>query len=209
MAASITPERLTQLAPKIRPELALIYAEALDKALAVAELKTALRVRHFMAQIAHESGLFRSLTESTAYKDPDRLDRLFKNVQGRAHAQRLIAQGPQAIANTIYASKLGNGGPATGDGFRFRGRGFMMITGRSNYRQLAKLTGMPLEEQPELLGDAGPAAEAAARFWEARRINLACDRNDVGAVTALVNGPARLHLAERTALLAKAATIWK
>jgi putative chitinase len=162
-----------------------------------------------MAQIAHESGGFRSLVESTAYKDPVRLDRLFKNVQGRAHAQRLIDQGPQAIANTIYANKLGNGGPASGDGFRFRGRGFMMITGRSNYRQLGALTGMPLEEQPDLLGDAGPAAEAAARFWEARRINLAADRDDVGAVTALVNGPARLHLAERTALLAKAATIWK
>ena len=207
--ATITPERLKLLAPNIRSELALIYAEALEDALKLGDITKPLRVRHFMAQIAHESGGFRSLTESTAYRDPHRLDVLFKNVQGTAHAERLIAEGPQAIANTIYANKLGNGGPATGDGFRFRGRGFMMITGRSNYRDLGKLTGMPLEEQPELLGDAVPAAEAAARFWEARRINLAADRNDVGAVTALVNGPAKLHLAERTALLAKAATIWK
>jgi putative chitinase len=207
--ATVTSERLKQLAPKIRPELALVYAEALEAALSFADLNKPLRIRHFMAQIAHESGSFRSLTESTAYKDPHRLDVLFKNVQGLAHAQRLIADGPQAIANTIYANKLGNGGPASGDGFRFRGRGFMMITGRSNYRQLGKLTGMPLEDEPELLGDAGPAAEAAARFWDARRINLAADKNDVGAVTALVNGPAKLHLAERAALLAKAATIWK
>jgi len=209
MASTVTPERLKLLAPKIRPELALVYAEALEAALKSGELNKPLRVRHFMAQIAHESGGFRALVESTNYKDPARLDALFRNVQGVAHAQRLIAQGPQAIANTIYANKLGNGGPASGDGFRYRGRGFMMITGRSNYRDMAKLTGMPLEAQPQLLGEAGPAAEAAARFWEARRINLAADRDDIDAVTALVNGPAKLHLAERKAYLAKAATIWK
>jgi putative chitinase len=207
--ASITSDRLKQLVPTIRPERALLYAEALEGALEVGELSKPLRIRHFLAQVTHESGGFRALVESTAYTEPVRLDKLFRNVQGVAHAERLIKAGPQAIANTIYAGKLGNGGPASGDGFRYRGRGFMMITGRENYRAMGKLIGMPLEDQPELLGEPGPAAQAAAKFWLARRINLAADADDVDAVTALVNGPAKLHLEERKAWLAKAAKIWK
>lgn len=208
MAAVITPEKLKKLTPDIRADRALIYAEALESVLGTGELSTPRRVRHFMAQIAHESAGFRALVESTNYTDPQRLDELFKNVQGVDHARRLVAQGPQAIGNTIYANKLGNGGPASGDGFRFRGRGFMMITGRANYREIGQLTGLPLEAQPELLGEAGKAAQAAALFWIRRRINLAADADDIDAVTLLVNGAAKLHLKERKDFLTKAKAIW-
>lgn len=204
----VTPETLRRLAPGIRSDRALLYAAALAAALPLGEIDTRLRLQHFMAQIAHESGGFRALAESTAYTDPERLDALFKNVQGREHAERLIAAGPQAIGNTIYAHKLGNGGIESGDGFRYRGRGFMMITGRGNYRDMGRLTGLPLEEQPELLGEPGTAAKVAALFWKARQINLAADADDVEAVTALVNGPAKLHLEERRTWLAVARRIW-
>lgn len=206
--AAVTAELLRRFAPGIPSDRAVLYAPALDEALGMAEIDRPLRIRHFMAQIAHESGGFRALVESTAYRDPVRLDKLFKNVQGVEHARRLIKQGPQAIGNTIYAHKLGNGGVASGDGYRYRGRGFMMITGRANYREMAKVTGLPLEEEPELLGDAGPAAEAAARFWAARRINRAADADDIDAVTALINGTAKLHLKERKDWLAKARPLW-
>lgn len=205
----VTPGTLKGFASAIRADRALLYAEALEAGLPPGELSTPLRVQHFMAQIAHESGGFRALVESTAYTDPVRLDQLFKNVQGVAHAERLIAAGPQAIADTIYAHKLGNGGVGTGDGYRYRGRGFMMVTGRANYRAMAKVTGLPLEEEPDLLGQPGPAAEAAARFWAARKINLAADADEIDAVTVLVNGPAKLHLPERKRWLALARGIWK
>jgi putative chitinase len=205
---AITDANLRALVPSISPGRAIIYADALDESLPLADLSTNRRVRHFMAQITHESGGLRSLVESTAYRDPVRLDRLFRNVQGVEHARRLIAAGPQAIANTIYAFKLGNGGPASGDGFRYRGRGFMMITGRSNYRKMGEATGMPLEQQPELLEEPQAAAKAAVLFWKSRRINLAADRDDLDAVTELVNGPAKLHLAERRDILTAAKRIW-
>src|SRR4051812_42333372 len=107
----ITPEQLKKLVPTIRADRALIYAEALDGIVKLAELTRPVRIRHFLAQVAHESGGFRALVESTSYKDPAYLDHTFKNVQGIEHAKRLIADGPQAIGNTIYAHKLGNGGP--------------------------------------------------------------------------------------------------
>lgn len=208
MSAEITSDKLRQLVPDLPLARALLYADALEAARGIADLKTDLRVAHFMAQIAHESGGLGSLVESTAYTNAVRLDKLFKNVQGVAHAERLIKAGKEAIGNTIYAYKLGNGGPESGDGYRYRGRGFMMITGRSNYKKMGELAGLPLVDNPELLGKAEPAAQAAAYFWKDRKINLAADVDAVTAVTELVNGPAKLHLAERKAYFAKARQIW-
>lgn len=180
----------------------------LDEALEKADVYTNRRIRHFLAQAMEETGALRGLVESTNYRDPVRLDQLFLNVQGVDHARRLIAAGPEAIGNTIYANKNGNGGVPSGDGFRYRGRGFLQVTGRANYRRIGALVGMPLEDDPDLLGQPGPAAQAAAAFWKARAINAPADADDVSAVTFLVNGPARLHLAERTAWLGKAKAIW-
>jgi putative chitinase len=137
-----------------------------------------------------------------------RLDRLFSAVRGPAEARRLIARGPQAIANVVYAGRLGNGDAASGDGWRYRGRGFLMITGRGNYRELGALTGLELEDDPAQLGRPRPAAEAAARFWAARAINAAADADDLEAVTRLVNGPALAGLADRRAWLEKARAVW-
>lgn len=207
-AATISADRLRKLAPALTAERAGLYAAVLDEARALADLGTPLRVRHFLAQVAQETGAFRALIESTRYTDPVRLDKLFLNVQGVAHARRLIAAGREAIGNTIYANKNGNGGVASGDGFRYRGRGFMMVTGRANYRMVGQMADMPLEEQPELLGEPEPAARAAALFWKSRNINRAADHDDIGTVTLLVNGPARLHLAERKRFLGQAEAIW-
>ncbi|MEA3031925.1 MAG: putative chitinase [Sphingomonadales bacterium] len=208
MTVTITAEGLKKINPNLLDERARLYASVLEAVRPLADLSTGIRVRHFIAQIAQETGGFRALVESTRYTKPDRLDALFKNVQGPEHARRLVAAGPVAIGNTIYANKNGNGGVESGDGFRFRGRGFMMVTGRANYRNVGAMAGLPLEDQPDLLGEPEPAAKAAAMFWKSRAINSAADANDISMVTFLVNGPARLHLAERRAFLATAQTIW-
>lgn len=211
--AVITPESLhTYTAGRIRADRAVLYAAALDAALPKAGIdQSPRRVRHFMAQIAVETGYFGSLVESTKYSSAPRLDALFSNVQGPAHAQRLIDAGPEAIGNTIYANKLGNGGPESGDGYRYRGRGFMMITGRSNYRKIGELIGLALEARPELLGEPDAAAVAAVAYWSYRKINLAADAGDrdtdVEAVTLLINA-AKLHLKERQEWRRKADPVW-
>ncbi len=199
---------LQRLNRGLRPERAALFAAALTDACGIADLRNARRLCNFIGQVAEETGGFRSLIESTDYRDPARLDALFRNVQGIAHAQRLIAAGPEAIGNTIYAGKNGNGDVASGDGFRFRGRGFLQITGRENYRRVGALSKLPLESQPDLLGEAGPAAQAAASYWRERAINTAADADDVSTVTLLVNGKARLHLAERQQWHDLARRIW-
>jgi putative chitinase len=208
MAASITGADLRVLNPSLAPARADLFASVLGHALAAAGIDTPRRVRHFFAQALQETGALRGLVESTNYTNAQRLDDMFRNVQGLDHARRLIAAGPEAIGNTIYANKNGNGGVDSGDGFRFRGRGFLQVTGRANYRSIGAVVNMPLEEQPELLGEPDPAAVAAATFWQQRNINSAADADDIGTVTFLVNGPARLHLAERRVWLTKAAAVW-
>jgi putative chitinase len=208
MPGLITSDLLRGLATTLAPERVALFASVLDEALEKADVYTNRRIRHFLAQVMEETGALRGLVESTNYRDPERLDQLFLNVQGVDHARRLIAAGPEAIGNTIYANKNGNGGVGSGDGFRYRGRGFLQITGRANYRRIGALVGMPLEDDPDLLGQPVPAAQAAAAYWKARAINVPADADDVSAVTFLVNGPARLHLAERTAWLSKAKAIW-
>lgn len=208
MSDAITEDQLRRLNNQLVAQRARLFATVLSTALAEFGIGTPIRTRHFIAQVMQETGGLRSLVESTNYTNAARLDALFRNVQGEEHAKRLIAAGPEAIGNTIYANKNGNGGVASGDGFRYRGRGFLQITGRANYRSLGELLNQPLEAQPELLGEPVPAARAAAGFWNARHINAAADADDIATVTFLVNGPARLHLKERTEWLRKAEQIW-
>jgi putative chitinase len=209
MTGAIRSEQLRQLNPSLPEARAQLFAIVLDKSLVDGDINLPLRIRHFIAQVMTETGGCRGIIESTNYTNPERLDQIFNNVQGIEHAKRLIATGPVAIGNTIYANKNGNGGVDSGDGYRYRGRGFLQITGRANYHALGALTGMPLEDNPDLLGEPEPAAHAAALFWRMRKINTPADADDIDMVTQLINGPARLNIAERRAWLAKTRDIWK
>lgn len=208
MSADITAARIVALSPKVPLARAAEYAAALTAACASSSLTTPRRVAHFMAQLAWESANFRALVENLNYRDPAHLDRMFKSVQGTEHAKRLIKAGPVAIGNTIYASKLGNGGIASGDGFRFRGRGFIMTTGRANYAAADRHARLGLVADPDLLGRAGPAALAAVSFWDDKHISAAADAESVASVTRAVNGKAMHGLEGRTKLLAAAERIW-
>jgi putative chitinase len=183
-------------------------AAALEAQRAAAELTTPIRVRHFMAQIAHETGGFRRLVESVAYSKPERLDALFSNVHGIDHAKRLIAEGPEAIGCCIYANKLGNGGIDSGDGFRYRGRGFLMNTGRANYEKVQAYSGLPVVANPDLLGLPEQAAQAAACFWRDNHINAAADADLTDQVTRIVNGSAMEGAANRRGWAEAGKSVW-
>ena len=204
----ITAEQLCTLSPTMPLARASQYAAALNAALAGSTLNSPLRIRHFVAQLAWESAGFRALIENLNYKNPEVLDKTFKSVQGVEHAKRLIDAGPVAIGNLVYANKLGNGSVDCGDGFRYRGRGFIMTTGRANYASVARYSKIDVVENPDLLGLPEQAAAAARSFWEDRHINAAADADNVREVTRVVNGPALHGLDGRTALVQKAAAIW-
>jgi putative chitinase len=205
--AIVTPDRLKALAPHILAQRATDYAPALDGVLAMAELDTSLRVAHFMAQLAYESAGFRALVESLNYK-PETLVKVFpSHVKTLAQAQSLVAQGPAAIAEAIYGGRADLGNTQPGDGYKFIGRGFIMITGRANYARYAALIGQPLTDKPELLEQPLYAAQAAAAFWKATHINVKADADDIEGVTRLVNGGLN-GLDGRKAFLTTAKTVW-
>jgi putative chitinase len=205
---TITAQQLLALSPTMPLARASQYAAALTAALSGSTLNTPLRLRHFMAQLAWESAGFRALVENLNYRDPDVLDRTFKSVQGVDHARRLIEAGPVAIGNLVYANKLGNGSVESGDGFRYRGRGFILTTGRANYSSVATYSKIDVVLNPDLLGMPEQAAVAARCFWEDRHVNAAADADSVREVTRVMNGPALHGLEGRAELLKKAATIW-
>jgi putative chitinase len=201
--AIITPEHLLALAPTTRR--AAEYAPALDAVLERAGITTPLRVAHFMAQLCHESGGFRALVENLNYR-PETLMAVFKTrVPTLEQATALVNAGKDAIAEHIYGGRLGNVNP--GDGARFIGRGFIMVTGRTNYELCGTRIGQPLTERPELLEQPAIAALASAAFWQMNNLNAAADLDDVNRVTRLINGGDN-GLADRKILTDKAKRIW-
>ena len=204
----VTADQLRALSPTVPLARAAQFAAALNAAVSGSTLNTPLRLRHFMAQLAWESAGFGALVENLNYRDPEVLDRTFKSVQGLDHARRLIEAGPVAIGNLVYANKLGNGSVDSGDGFRYRGRGFIMTTGRSSYASVATYSKIDVVRNPDLLGTPEQAALAARCFWQDRHIDAAADADNVREVTRVVNGPALHGLEGRTELLKKAAMIW-
>jgi len=203
----ITAETLRKFAPKIKdPE---IHASALEDARQTSSVTTARRLCHFLGQVFVETGGFAIMVENLNYKDPARLDGIFSAVHGSEDARALIRRGPEAIANRVYANRLGNGDEASGDGWRYRGSGYKQLTGRSNYREIGGIVNLDLEGNPELAREPKTAASVAFAFWDARQCSPLADRGDVEGVTEKINGPAKLGLPERRDATLRARGIWK
>ena len=170
------------------------WTQALNPAMERFEINTPQRSAAFLAQLAHESGEFTRLVENLNYTAA-RLCAVWPTRFPTADAAQPYARNPEALANVVYARRLGNSDAASGDGWRFRGRGLIQLTGRGNYRTSGTAIGVPLEDQPDLLETVGPAALSAAQFWSSRGLNhLADDQNDANddadfvKITKIING---------------------
>ncbi|MEQ9315401.1 MAG: glycoside hydrolase family 19 protein [Henriciella sp.] len=192
------------------------YAESLDANI-LGELKNVLtkygilasprRFSHFVAQIAHESGKFRILEERMNYS-PERLVQVFPHRFPNVEAAAPYARNPQAYANHVYANRMGNGNEASGDGYRYRGRGFIQLTGRENYRKVGLIIGKDIESDPDIVAtDPIVALDVAGAYWQMKDINKAADDDDLERVTKLING-GYIGLDDRRRLLAQAKGIW-
>ena len=158
------------------------------------DISTYDRQAAFLAQVAHESGECRRLEENLNYSAPG-LQRTWPKRFPTTVIATTYARQPERIANRVYANRLGNGDEASGDGWRFRGRGLLQTTGRSNHRDTGTAIGLPLEQQPELLEQPVPAALAAGYFWHSRGCNALADSRpgddddaDFVRITKLING---------------------
>lgn len=199
----ITDQQL--IAAGVLPAQARAFVNPLNSACERYAINTPKRQAAFLGQCAHESAGFTRLEESLRYRDPLRLDTLFTAVHGMADAQALIAAGPEAIANRVYAGRLGNGDEASGDGWAFRGRGLLQVTGRSNYAVLRLLVGdgNDYESVPDLLAQPELACLASAAWWASNGCNALADSGFIDSITQKVNGPAMLGAAERRDLTAE------
>lgn len=203
----ITMDTLRRFAPKSRiPD---VHARALEAARIHSSVDTPRRLCHFMGQVFVETGGIAHMIENLNYRNPARLDAIFKAVRGIADAKALIARGPEAIANRVYANRLGNGNEASADGWRYRGSGYKQLTGRANYRDIGRMVGIDLEGSPELAREPEAAARVAFAFWDACRCSPLADAGDAETITARINGPAKLGLAERRQATLRAMTIWR
>lgn len=164
------------------------WAEAALEILPKYEINTPNRVAGFFAQCGHESAGFKVLEENLHYR-AETLDKIFpkyfKNA-GRNAAD--YTKQPEKIANVVYASRMGNGDTASGDGFRFRGRGVIQLTGRDNYTNFGKTVGLTADEVIDYVTTKKGALESACWYWNSRNINAACDANDIVKMTKLING---------------------
>jgi putative chitinase len=192
MADVVSQIELTSFLPSL--PRAAEWTAALNAAMDRFEIDTPQRAAAFLAQIAHESGELQRLVENLNYSAA-RLCAVWPNRFATVDAARPYERSPERLANYVYAKRLGNGDEASGDGWRFRGRGLIQLTGRGNYRSCATAIALPVETEPERLEAPEAAALAAAQFWHSRGLNhLADDQNDDNddqdfvAITKIING---------------------
>jgi putative chitinase len=164
------------------------WADAAVEILPKYEITTANRIAGFFAQVGHESAGLKTLEENLFYR-AETLDKIFpkyfKNA-GRNAAE--YAKQPEKIANIVYASRMGNGDTASGDGYKFRGRGAIQLTGRENYTNFGKTIGLTAEQVIDYVQTKKGALESACWYWKSRNLNAACDASDIVKMTKLVNG---------------------
>lgn len=182
-ATIVTLERITAFSPRARSDLALAIVR-LWKAPPPGELNNAIRVQHFMAQIATETGGFTTIEENLNYS-AERLVKVFPTRVTTEQAARL-AHRPELIANHVYGGRLGNNKP--GDGWRFRGSGYMQLTGRANFKARGDLLKMSLVDNPDLVRQPSAGFKTATGFWLAKGISAVAEKDNLAAVRKLVNG---------------------
>ena len=152
-------------------------------------ITTNLRLSHFLAQCAHESGNFKAVNENLNYSK-DGLVKIFPKYFPGNLAES-YARNPEKIASRVYGSRMGNGDETTKEGFKFRGRGFIQLTGKNNYTNFTKFIGEDCVANPDLVSSKYPLASAAF-FFNNNKLWEICDKGaDVATVTAVtkrVNG---------------------
>ena len=164
------------------------FAGALEAAMKEFSINTPSRVAMFIAQVMHESGKLAFVTENLNYKAESLnavFPKYFKNA-GRDATQ--YARQPEKIANVVYASRMGNGDEKSGEGYKFRGRGLIQLTGKDNYTKCGAALGKDLIADPSYLESAEGAARSAAWFWNKNGLNALADAGDIVTCTKRING---------------------
>jgi putative chitinase len=189
----------------VGPAQARVFVEPLGAACSRFEIRTPARKAAFLGQAVHESMGFQHLEEVLYYRSADRIWDVFRRLHPRGHnGVALLARNARGLANAAYAGVNGNGDEASGDGWRFRGRGLFQLTGRANYHDAGQDLGRPYVVQPELVALPADACLTAAWYWHTRKCNPLADTAQWDAITRVINGPAMRGASERQTLTEEA-----
>jgi putative chitinase len=189
---------LRMVAPHLADDERAAWVAALAEPLRKADITTPRCLAAFLGQCAVESGGFRDLEEDLSYSAA-RLCQVWPSRFPNAETAETCALQPEALANRVYANRMGNGDEASGDGWRFRGRGLIQITGRAAYETFARAANMTLDQ---VLGHAATrqgAADSAVWFWSTNQLNTLANTWSLDLITRKING-GTTGAAERTRL---------
>lgn len=201
---TLTTQQLKQLLPNT-PKID-DWCFVLNDVLPKYDINSVNRVASFLAQCMHESANFTALKENLNYSATG----LIRTWPKRFTTTEMVnhyAREPEMIANFVYANRLGNGDELSGDGWKYRGRGLIQLTGKSNYQAFANSVGMNINDVPNYLETFKGATEAACWFWKNNKLNTYADVGDIKSMTKAINGPAMLGLYERQNNYDKALTV--
>jgi putative chitinase len=184
----LTKDQLRKLLPK-NPYIDQWHS-ALSQLLPDYNINTPQRIAAFVAQCAHESGNFMVLRENLNYRAAT-LRKIFPRYFPTDAMANEYASKPnrqEAIANLVYANRMGNGPPESGDGWRYAGKGLIQLTGKSNYTWFAASLQISVEDASEYLLTFEGAAQSACWFWETNNLNQWADKGDIVTLTKRING---------------------
>jgi putative chitinase len=183
---------------KLKGHVPQVVIDSIPEVASKFGINTPLRVAHFLAQCGHESGGFRVTQENLNYSAKG-LNGIFRKYFPTEASAAAYARQPQKIANKVYANRMANGSEASGDGYKFRGRGYIQLTGRDNYTQFGKAIGVDIPNNPDLVASKYALA-SAAWFWSKNGLNKLADNGAsdtaVTSITKRVNG-GTIGLADR------------
>lgn len=197
----ITEQQLLQILPKARP-VAGFFVPALNAAMARFKINSPVRMAAFIAQIGHESGQLTRMVENLNYS-AERLQAVWPKRFNSVLAEQ-VARKPEQIANIVYGGRMGNTLP--GDGWKYRGRGLIQLTGANNYRAAGAALGLDLVNHPDLVEQPETAAMVAGWFWQSNGLNELADSGQFAKITRTING-GLTGQAERVALRDLAAKV--
>lgn len=187
MTPKLTPEILRAALPNISKANAQMVAEHAPAAMTKFNITSVNRVAAFLAQCAHESGLFQHREENLRYS-ADALERVFKRYFPTRALAEAYARQPSRIGARVYANRMGNGDEKSGEGWVHRGFGFIQLTGKDNHTAFAQAIGKTLEETLAYLKTDEGAFMSAGWFWKTNKLNGYADRNEITNMSKVING---------------------
>jgi putative chitinase len=177
----VNAEQLKQLHIDVK------WVEPLNEAFERFGILTPRQQAAFIGQCGHECGNFRVLEENLNYR-AETLMKLWPRRFPTLEFAKTFERNPKKIANTVYANRMGNRDEASGDGYRFRGRGCIQLTGSANYHHAGKALGVDLIMEPELVATPQYAALTAGFFWHTQKLNNIAESGNNLALTKKING---------------------